>query len=47
MSTYSISLRLRRVIYEDAYVAVPEPHPIQQAAPEERETFDAFYDQSE
>jgi hypothetical protein len=89
MSTYSIALRLRRVTYEDAYIAVPvtdavvrpkpdgslgidpdalwaegirigqdsrvewqiessktEAHPIQQAAPDGRQKFDAFYDQS-
>lgn len=87
VNSYSIALRLRRIIYEDAYVAVPvtdaimkqnpdgtmefdpdaltaegirigqdaraewqvesivtEPHPIQRAAPEERKTFDAFYE---
>jgi len=90
MSTYSIALRLRRVTYEDAYIAVPvtdavvrpqldgsllvdpdalwaegirigqdsriewqvessktEAHPTQQAAPDGRNKFDAFYDQSE
>ncbi|MFN3149744.1 hypothetical protein [Bremerella sp.] len=90
MTTYSIALRLRRVTYEDAYIAVPvtdaivkpnpdgsmriapealiaegirigqdsrvewqaestniEAHPIQQAAPEDRNTLDAYHDQSE
>jgi hypothetical protein len=90
MSTYSIALRLRRVTYEDAYIAVPvtdavvkpnpdgsmaidpealfaeglrigqdsrvewqvessqtEAHPLQQAAPDGRRKFDAFYDQTE
>lgn len=90
MSTFSIALRLRRVTYEDAYIAVPvtdavvrpkpdgsmgvdaealfaegirigqdsrvewqvessqiEAHPVQQAAPDSRKKFDAFYDKSE
>ncbi len=88
-SSYSIALRVRRVTYEDAYVAVPvteaimkkkedgkpgidfeklvaegiriskdsrvewqveesktEPHQIQQAAPEGRKSFDAFYSET-
>lgn len=86
--TYSVALRVRRVTYEDAYVAVPvtdaimkkkedgtpgidfekfvaealriskdtkvewkieesksEPHPIQQAPPEGRKSFDAYYNE--
>ncbi|HNT78329.1 MAG TPA: hypothetical protein PKH77_25235 [Anaerolineae bacterium] len=87
--TYSLMLHVRRVTYEDAYVAVPvtsaimvekeggtfgidvdafiaeaihisshpqvewkmesahvEPHPIQQPLPEDRHSFDAFYENS-
>jgi hypothetical protein len=87
--TYSIALRIRRVTYEDAYVAVPvtdaimkrkedgtmgidfekfeteairiskdprvewqveesksEPHQIQQAAPDGRKSFDAYYSET-
>jgi len=86
--TFSVMLRVQRVTYEDAYVAVPitevamtrkedgtlgidpealvaeairishdprvewktesyhvEPHPMQEPKPEERQSFDAFYDQ--
>jgi hypothetical protein len=90
MNTYSIASRVRRVTYEDAYIAVPvndvimrttedgkprvdakamiaegirisqdgrvewqieststEPHPIQQAAPDGRKSFDPWPDEND
>ena len=39
MSTYSIVLRVRRIITEDAYISVPVTNEIMKALPEEDGTF--------